>query len=351
MSTLTVRAEPPEPAAGLTPTFWQRPVVQDVLPFLTSLLLHVSLIAVGILTYKAAEILVAKSQTPLVIPDAASVEDAERSLLPASQFHGVGDLKMPNFQDADPAAAADAKGLSDKAAMLQTLSPAGGGAGSTDDAEIALGLDKNFGRGNRGTGPSDGDGLGSGIGDGPGLTRFGPRSAGGGTPTFRGNAPKVVFLCDSSGSMLPKFDALRTELRRAIDALRPNQQFDVIFFSADRYIALDASLLYALPENKRKAYDFLDKVAPHDSSDPIPGLNAAFKTEPELIFMLTDGDFPNNAAVLAEVRKLNAAKPVKINTIAFMDRGETYEQLLSDIAKDTGGLFRFVSEEDLNANR
>jgi hypothetical protein len=136
-----------------------------------------------------------------------------------------------------------------------------------------------------------------------------------------------------------------------VDALKPIQEFDVIFFSADAFRALDRQLVLAVPENKRKAYDFLDKVAPHDSSDPISGLNAAFRTQPELIFMLTDGDFPNNDAVLAEVRKLNAAKAVKVNTIAFMDRGESYEQLLSNIAKDTGGLFRFVSEEDLNANR
>src|SRR5215203_6206194 len=85
MSTLTVRAEQAtdhDDRADLTPSFWQRPLVQDVLPFLTSLLLHVSLIAVGILTYKAAQILIHPSQMPIVIPDAASVDDAERSLLP-----------------------------------------------------------------------------------------------------------------------------------------------------------------------------------------------------------------------------------------------------------------------------
>jgi hypothetical protein len=98
---------------------------------------------------------------------------------------------------------------------------------------------------------------------------------------------------------------------------------------------------------KRKAYDFLDKTAPHGSSDPIPGLKAAFAAQPQLIYMLTDGDFPNNAQLLEELRKLNKDKKVKINTIAFMDRGEEYEKLLKQIADENGGLFKFVSDTEL----
>jgi hypothetical protein len=144
-----------------------------------------------------------------------------------------------------------------------------------------------------------------------------------------------------------KFDTLRQELRKAVDRLKGGQAFDIIFFSADRYVALDEQLLLALPETKRRAFDFLDKTAPHDSSDPIPGLRAAFATKPELIYMLTDGDFPNNAQVLAEIRKLNALHNVKINTIAFMDRGEEYEKLLKQVAEENGGAFKFVEEREL----
>jgi hypothetical protein len=204
MATLTVRAETPEPEADhdATPSFWQRPVVQDVLPFLTSLLLHVSLIAVGVLTYQAATLVIHTSQAPLVIPDGVTVDAAERSLVPPTNFQGLNPLaNLPTLQDVDPTADPNSKGLSDKAALLKTLSPAGGGAGASDDAEIALGLDKNFGKG-KGGGSGLGDGLGGGTGDGLGLAPFGKRQVGGGTPTFRGAANKVVFLCDSSGSML-----------------------------------------------------------------------------------------------------------------------------------------------------
>ena len=46
--------------------------------------------------------------------------------------------------------------------------------------------------------------------------------------------------------------------------------------------------------------------------------------------------------------KLNSAKKVQINTIAFIDPGEEYEKLLKTIAGDNKGLFRFISEQELN---
>jgi hypothetical protein len=349
MSTLSVRADQTptsehEPAAPAG--FWQRPIVQDVLPFMTSLLFHIAIITVGFLTYKAAVIFITTTQTPIVLPDPALAVDAEATLMP-TPLSGIADEKFKPAQDLDPTADPNSTGLSDKAAALLTLHPAGGSDGA--ESEIAVGLQSNpFGKGNKGT-HLNGTETGAGDGNGPGglgLAPFGQRSLG--TPTFRpGNARKLVFLCDASGSMMPKFDALRAELRRAIDGLRANQEFDVIFFYGDGFMAMDQGLMFALPENKRRAYEFLDRVAAHSTSDPIPGLRAAFKTRPELIFMLTDGDFPNNAAVLDEIRKQNAGGHVKVNTIAFMDRGEAYEKLLSDVAKETGGLFRFVSEEDL----
>jgi Mg-chelatase subunit ChlD len=157
---------------------------------------------------------------------------------------------------------------------------------------------------------------------------------------------RVVYVLDSSGSMMNKFETLRRLMRQAVDSLQRNQQFAIIFFSEDKFLALDRELLPAVPETKRKAYDFLDKTAPHGSSDPIPALQVAFRGNPDTVFLLTDGDFPNNDQVIQELRRLNKDKRVKINTIAFMDRGEAYERLLRQIADETGGTFRFVSQTD-----
>jgi len=345
MSTLPLRADSAEPAP-IYVTFWQRPFVQDILPFLTSLLLHLTLIVLGILTYKAVVVMTTATREPALIPEALSPV-SDPSEFP--QFRGLGvDPTRAAEQSKIPDAPPDSPGLSDQKSMLLSLTRPGGGSGDTADDAIAVGLDNNFGKGKGGVG--GGVGEGQGTGDGAyGLAPFGREGGGIFTagPRVKGRLNKVVFLCDSSGSMVTKFDALRVELRKAIDHLQPTQQFDVIFFFEDSYLALDNQLQNALPETKRKAYDLLDKTSPHSTSDPIPGLRAAFAAGPELIFMLTDGDFPNNDKVHEEVRKLSAGKKVVINTIAFMDRGEEYENLLKQIADETKGTFKFVSEQEL----
>jgi hypothetical protein len=105
-------------------------------------------------------------------------------------------------------------------------------------------------------------------------------------------------------------------------------------------------MLLATPENKRKAFDLIDKISPTGSTDPIPALDLAFKQGAELIYLLTDGDFPDNKATVDEIHRLNPGKLVRINTIAFMDHDEGYENLLHKIADENGGAFRFFSEDE-----
>jgi len=323
-------------------TVWQKPFVQDILPLLTSLVLHIGLIGLGILFYKTATKLAEITREPTIIPNEVIIEGAEVGGIP---HPGLGDDNKDNAQDKlkDP----DANGVADKPSTNLQNVLRGGGESDNDDSNIALGAASGgFNRGKGGIGPGTSDSGGP-------LARFGAPGGGGGlgpkSPFMgvSGNAMQVVYLCDSSGSMMNKFDTLRQQLRKAADTLKPIQAFDIMFFSEDTVVALDKQLMLATPETKRKAYDFLDKTAPHGSSDPIPGLRAAFATRPQLVYILTDGDFPNNAQVLEELRKLNRDKKVKINTIAFMDRGEEYEKLLKQIAEENGGVFKFVADADL----
>lgn len=349
----TVDEEGDEVEEGVQLSFWQTPFVQDILPFLTSLAIHLAIIGIGIAFIQTIKKAVLVSKDPMLIPSEVIIDGAEIGGIPHPGLGGdeTRDAAQDQYKDVPP----DSTGIAEKPSDSLQTALKGGGAGDTSDNDIAVGLSGgSFGKGT-GTGSGAGTGVGAGTGDGGGpLAPFGIPGGGGGigpkSPFMgvSGNAMKVVYLCDSSGSMMTKFDTLRQELRKAADGLKPIQSFDIIFFSEDNFFALDnKSLLLATPENKRKAYDFLDKTAPHGSSDPIPGLRAAFATQPQLIYMLTDGDFPNNSQVLEELRKLNKDKKVKINTIAFMDRGEEYEKLLKQIADEHGGLFKFVSDTEL----
>ena len=137
---------------------------------------------------------------------------------------------------------------------------------------------------------------------------------------------------------------------KAILTLRANQSFDIIFFGDNRAIGLSPSLIMATPQNKVRATNFLEGVTPRGSTDPLPALELAFQQRPQLIFLLTDGDFPDNDAVLKRIRDLNRQKTVKVNTIAFIgesDHDTAFISLLEQIAAENGGIYKHVVQDEL----
>ena len=119
---------------------------------------------------------------------------------------------------------------------------------------------------------------------------------------------------------------------------------------------LDKSLIVANPTNKQRAAEFIDSTHPHGSSgggytDPIQGLELALSQQPQILYLLTDGLFPDNEGVMAFLRKKNASQSVRVCTVAFVSKVANEEdKLLIDmfrqIAKENGGTFRAVSAED-----
>src|SRR6185437_10327300 len=104
-----------------------------------------------------------------------------------------------------------------------------GGSGDTaTDTIIGIGAGQSLGNG-KGTGIGSGaDGASAPFGVPGGGKGTGPRSPFMGVS---GNASKVYYLCDASGSMIGMpFDLVKAELKKAIDVLSPVQAFGVIFF-------------------------------------------------------------------------------------------------------------------------
>src|SRR5258705_57697 len=165
-------------------------------------------------------------------------------------------------------------------------------------------------------------------------------------------ARKIAFVCDASGSMISKMASLKNQLSISIGGLKAIQSFNVIFFQDNAALPLNKSgLVGATPANKRNAYKFLDDVTTTSTSHPIPGLKIAFQNQPPFMYILTDGDFPDNELVLKTVRELNADKKVKINTIAFVNDKDTdtaFKTLLETIAKENGGTVKYVAGNELN---
>src|SRR5438045_3781468 len=74
--------ETPGEEAQVYQNFWQTPFVQDWLPLLTSVVIHLGLLGLGILTYKTVTLIVENTKEPLVIPSEVIVEGDWSGALP-----------------------------------------------------------------------------------------------------------------------------------------------------------------------------------------------------------------------------------------------------------------------------
>jgi hypothetical protein len=349
-------AEPGRPLYIHTP-FWRRQWVLEAVPFATSLVFHLTLITVGvILIQKVPQMLRPAAQEQIVIPEATIIEGQEVGGLPNPGLGG--DPNMAAAQNVDPSVTVSDGRWDQKSETLSQTLMGGGAAEDASDSVIGLGANRNIGSGT-GIGSGSGSGQGAGSGEGGGvLAQFGVPGGGMGLGPkspfmgISGNARNVAYVCDASGSMIEKFPVLKLQLRKAIDVLRPTQSFNVIFFSDPerKQQALGPALVPATPDIKRNAYKFLEGVSAYGITDPIPGLELAFKQKPQLIYLLTDGDFSDNAAVLKRIRDLNKDKQVKINTIVFVNIvtvEKSIVELMQQIARENGGVFKVVSANDL----
>lgn len=159
-----------------------------------------------------------------------------------------------------------------------------------------------------------------------------------------GNAYNIVYLVDRSASMTDSIEPLKRELKRSIGELQPMQKFHIIFFSSGKPVEGPAGdLTWATDQNKQRYFEFLGTIQAQGQTDPQWALQRALQLNPDLVYLLTDGVFPEKMAnQMIEWAKLHK---VKINTIAYLL--ESGGSLLRKIAEQTGGIYKFVSEEQL----
>lgn len=322
--------------------FWRQPWVQSFIPWFTSLTMHIVIIAVALALLASGvfeDIIQKVTQQQVNLPTANL---AQEDIGGVPNVGNMDDVTTPNAQ-LDP--------------VEQTRNPLPQGEGDNFDALMEAG-------GGNSASVSGITGMSSlaealgGAGGGEGSNVFGEPGGGGkfmgfdfGKTGDGGAVTRVVFICDSSGSMdgEPKL-LLVEELRKTVDALRPIQFYNVLFFSdAAFHGCFEEGLRSANPSNKGVTHEFLDRLVVRGGTNPLPALEAAFRMKPQLIFFLTDGRFETvrHDEVQKTVDQLNADNSVMINTIQFMNRDQVAEDLLREIAAKHGGQYRFVGRDDL----
>lgn len=174
-----------------------------------------------------------------------------------------------------------------------------------------------------------------------------------------GGGNHFVYLVDSSHSML-KFAEARAELLRSIEALKADQRFYVVFYDEQpKYMCIshpgrqEAASVYATPPNKQSLRNWAMTVTQQRGQSPPDVLRFAFELRPDVIFLLSDGEF--SARTETVIREGNQRSNLFgesgqlsiIHTIRFpgasSTEGRKAEQQMQRIAQENGGQYRNVA--------
>ena len=159
-------------------------------------------------------------------------------------------------------------------------------------------------------------------------------------------AHKIVYVVDRSGSMTDSIDYVKFELNRSIGELGEDTAFHVIFYSSGPPVEMPTRrLVNGTDRNKQLAFEFIDGIIPQGETDPVESIKRAFAVGPDIIYILTDGEFDRSVVDL--VKRLNTGDKVTVHTIGFLYR--TGEEVLKKIAAQNNGNYKFVSEAELAA--
>ncbi|MGA2584799.1 MAG: hypothetical protein ABSG31_16095 [Tepidisphaeraceae bacterium] len=331
-------------------SFWQRPWVARSLPWAMAIFLHAAfLIVAAILVPPLVRAARAPSQEQVVIPDTSLAEDGHLGGIPNPGLNN--DPSRAANQETD-VNAEDSKGWAER--KSQNLAQALSAPAAQSSDVIASGANQEPGTGKDNSALSHLGGEGGGE-----VANFGPRGGGGGFgPKSRifgsgSNVRSVVYVCDGTGSILSgKDDILKRELKSAVANLSPIQVFNVLIFqnldNGAQFTAGAAALQNASPNNKTKTFDFLDRIEFRFGANPLPALEEAFREKPQLIFLLTDGEFtnPDCVDVMHRIDQINGDRKIRVNTVLLLQSrttetvNERFEQVMNQIAQDNGGTYK-----------
>jgi len=171
-----------------------------------------------------------------------------------------------------------------------------------------------------------GHGRGAGVGD-----FFGEK----GLP----QANSIVFVVDRSGSMDSISEAVKVELAKAIDKLGPAQQFNILWFADGEPLAFAVAPVPATDENKRAAFQHLSQVDFRGPVDASGALFLALDLKPELIYVLTDGNFEID--FVDALTRRNAGR-TRINVIGIVIGGGEGLGNLQRLAQENRGTFKEI---------
>ncbi len=193
------------------------------------------------------------------------------------------------------------------------------------------------------------DGTGGGGEAGGEVEFFGTRS----------HAKRVVFIVDFSGSMRKgqRLPRLKKELYRAVASLADGMLFNIIYYSDTPWVGnvLTRKGLNRTVTSKvrwRVASEAAIRLTTAEIANMRAGgptywtpplkLALAMDPQPDLIWLLSDGDSVDRRSLLKKLDQL-VPDEVRINTVGLELGGSPFQSLV-DIATQTGGSYSIIMQ-------
>lgn len=144
---------------------------------------------------------------------------------------------------------------------------------------------------------------------------------------------RVVFVIDATGSMSSQLPSVRDEVGKALSALKPDQFFGIVIFSEHAASRFEKQMMPATEANVRRAYAFLQSVDASGPGNPAPGIAAAAAMNPDVVWLITDGDWDDEQEPIKATLAAVAPGRLRINTtIKFAGKNDSGCELIEKIS-------------------
>ncbi len=160
----------------------------------------------------------------------------------------------------------------------------------------------------------------------------------GGTTFFgvKSKSGPVSFVIDHSGSMADdrRFDKTRRQLIQSIASMGPHQKFNVFVYNSVTTAFKEGRLVEATNATKSEFGQWIAKISPRGSTNPLPAFEMAANSSTKTIFILSDGQF-NGADRIIQLSK-------KHNLIVHTFSLSRNDSTMKSIAGACGGQFTLI---------
>jgi hypothetical protein len=186
----------------------------------------------------------------------------------------------------------------------------------------------------------------------PGGSQFDPESGYAHANLFGIDAKgdKIVYVFDRSESMgeaggKPIREA-KKQLVASVNDLDQRSQFYLIFYNDQTRLAdlgtARGHLVWATPANKRQAEEVVSNIQAGGGTDHMAALTAALRLQPDVIFLMTDGEAQDDPTPedLKRIDHMNGGS-AQINVIQFAGTPRPDSSLVT-LAKQNRGKHVFV---------